>query len=57
MGLKPGERHQLHEINPGLCKQVPKKHPWDKMAGYHCGERPLNSNQWKQPSEHIGGTG
>lgn len=35
MGLKPGERHQLHEINPGLCKQVPKKHPWDKMAEYH----------------------
>ena len=32
-------------INPGLCKQVPEKHPGDKVARYHQQRRLMKEVQ------------
>lgn len=50
MDLKPGEKYNIQEISPGLCKHMPKKHLGDKIAGYHQQHRLVEKDQ-QQPLE------
>lgn len=45
MDLKPGEKYNIQEISPGLCKHMPKKHHGDKVAGYHQQHRLVEKDQ------------
>lgn len=50
MDLKPGEKYNIQETSPGLCKHMPKKHHGDKVAGYHQQHRLVEKDQ-QQPLE------
>lgn len=45
MDLKPGEKYNIQEISPGLCKHMPKKHLGDNVAGYHQQHRLVEKDQ------------